>query len=91
MIDAVPTLVQPAAYTPYTPEQTEAQFKQLLGVTRPGLAPKGVPQRPMTKSERFKVQLPCAHACMPHTSSVPARAPGRAGQAGGGEVGCCGG
>lgn len=41
-----------AAYE--TPEQSESQYKQLLGVTRPGLAAPGQPQRPMTKPERAK-------------------------------------
>ena len=37
-----------------TPEQTDEQYAQLLGVTRPGLAAPGQPQRPMTKVERSK-------------------------------------
>ena len=45
---------QPAKPQPIAPEQTPAQYAQLHGVTRGGLAPHGVPQRPMTKRERFE-------------------------------------
>ena len=45
---------QPPNASHEVPEQSEVQYAQLLGVTRPGLAAPGQPQRPMTKVERSK-------------------------------------
>ena len=50
----IPLSHQPQKPQRTVPDQTPAQYAQLLGVTRGGLAPPGVPQRPMTKRERFE-------------------------------------